>query len=80
MPGIQPADVQELLEHGVQFFEALYASGLGKHTLTQANYYQKRLDRAHVRHLSAIRTLAQIRKMGPAVQINIAQQQINSAS
>ncbi len=64
----------------VQFFEALYASGLGKHTLTQANYYQKRLDRAHVRHLSAIRTLAQIRKMGPAVQINIAQQQINSAS
>ena len=44
------------------------------------NAYQKLLDRAHGLHLSAIRMLAQIRKMGPAVQINIAQQQINSAS
>ena len=35
--------------------------------LYSINYYQKRLDRSHVRHLSAIRTLAQIRKMGPAV-------------
>jgi hypothetical protein len=64
----------------VQLFEGLYASGLGKHNLAQANYFQKRLDRAHGRHLSAIRTLAQIRKMGPAVQINIAEKQINSAS
>jgi hypothetical protein len=63
----------------VQLFEGLYASGLGKHALTQDNYYQKRLDRAHGRHLSAIRTLAQIRKMGPAVQINIAEKQINTA-
>ena len=56
----------------VQLFEGHYASGLGKHTLAQGNYYQKRLDRAHRNHLSAIRTLAQIRKMGPAaVQINI---------
>jgi hypothetical protein len=65
----------------VQLFEGLYASSLGKHTLlAQANYYQKRLDRAHGRHLSAIRALAQIRKMGPAVQIiNIAEKQINTA-
>jgi len=63
----------------VQLFEALYASGLGKHALTQGNYYQKRLDRAHGRHLSAVRTLAQIRKMGPAVQINIAEKQLNTA-
>jgi hypothetical protein len=62
----------------VQLFEGLYASGLGKHALAQGNYYQKRLDRAHGRHLSAIRTLAQIRKMGPAVQINIAEKQINT--
>jgi hypothetical protein len=63
----------------VQLFESLYASGLGKHTLAQGNYYQKRLDRAHKNHLSAIRTLAQIRKMGPAaVQINIAEQQVNT--
>ena len=63
----------------VQLFESLYATNLGKHTLAQGNYYQKRLDRTHRNHLSAIRTLAQIRKMGPAaVQINIAEQQINT--
>jgi hypothetical protein len=62
----------------VQLFESLYATGLGKHTLAQSNYYQKRLDRAHRNHLSAIRTLAHIRKMGPVVQINIAEQQINT--
>ena len=63
----------------MQLLEGHYASGLGKHTLAQGNYYQKRLDRTHRNHLSAIRTLAQIRKMGPAaVQINIAEQQINT--
>jgi len=51
----------------VQLFESLYATNLGKHTLAQGNYYQKRLDRTHRNHLSAIRTLAQIRKMRPAV-------------
>jgi hypothetical protein len=39
----------------VQLFEGLYVSGIGKHTLSQGNYYQKRLDRAHTNHLSAIR-------------------------
>ena len=63
----------------VQLFEALYAANLGDLTLNQANYHQKRLDRAHRNHLSAIRTLAQIRKLGPAVQINIAEKQINTA-
>jgi hypothetical protein len=52
---------------------------LGKYTLAQGNYYQKRLDRAHRNQLSAMRTLAQIRKVGPAaVQINIAEKQINT--
>jgi hypothetical protein len=62
----------------VQLFESLNASSLSKHTLAQGNYYQKRLDRAHRNHLSAIRTLGQIRKMGPVVQINIAEKQINT--
>jgi hypothetical protein len=48
-------------------------------TLSQDEHRQKRLDKAHRRHLSAIRTLAQIRKLGPAVQINIAEKQINTA-
>lgn len=62
----------------VQLFESLYATNFGKLTINQGNYHQKRLDRAHRNHLSAIRTLAQIRKMGPAMQINIAEKQINT--
>jgi hypothetical protein len=63
----------------VQFFEGVYATSVFKNmTLAQDNDYQKRLDRTYRRHLSAIRTLAQIRKLGPAVQINIAEKQINT--
>ena len=47
--------------------------------LSQGDHYQRRFDGAHRDHLSAIRTLAQIRKLAPAVQINIAQKQINTA-
>ena len=39
----------------------------------------KILESATRRHLAAIRTLAQIRKLGTAVQINIAEKQINTA-
>ena len=63
----------------LQLFEALYSTSLGNLNLSQGNYHQKRLDRAHRNHLSAIRTLAQIRKLAPAVQINIAEKQINQA-
>ena len=48
-------------------------------TIAQAEYHQKGLDRTYRRHLSAIRMLAQIRKMGSAVQINIAEKQINTS-
>jgi hypothetical protein len=64
----------------IQLFEGLYASSMFKSmTLAQGSYYQKRLDHTYRRHLSAIRTLAQIRKLGPAVQINIAEKQINTS-
>jgi hypothetical protein len=65
----------------VQLFEALYAKNMRKLTIPQAEHHQKRLDRAHRRHLSAIRALAQIRKLlkGTAItQINIADKQINT--
>ncbi len=42
------------------------------------DYLQRRLDGAHRRYLSAIRTLAQVRRL-PAVQVNIAEQQVNVA-
>jgi len=64
----------------LQYYEAIYAQNLSKFTITQSEYHQRRIDKAHRRYLSAIRTLAQIRKLGPAVQINIAEKQINTAS
>jgi hypothetical protein len=63
----------------VQLFSGFYAFGLKSGTITQDEHRQKRVDRAHRRHLSAVRALAQIRKMGPAVQINIAEKQVNTA-
>jgi hypothetical protein len=62
----------------VNLFSGLYAAGMKSGTLSQDEHRQKRLDRAHQRHLSAVRALAQIRKMGPAVQINIGKKQINT--
>lgn len=63
----------------VQCYETLYAQNVKKLTMAQGEHHQKRIDRAHNRYLSAVRALAQIRKMGPAVQINIAEKQINTA-
>ena len=42
-----------------------------------ARHFERRLNGAHRRYLRAIETLARVRKMGPALQINIADQQIN---
>ncbi len=63
----------------VQIFESACVSDLKNLATSQAAYHQRHLDRAHGRHLSAIRTLAQIRKLGSAFQINIADKQINAA-
>ncbi len=85
--GENPSPLERLLAERVvatwlqiQLFEGLYASGMfTSMTIAQGNYYQKRLDWTYKRHLSAIRMLAQIRKLGPAVQINIAEKQINTS-
>lgn len=43
------------------------------YTFREGEYFQRCLDRAQRRYLSAIKTLAQIRKLGlPALQVNIA--------
>ena len=84
--GDNPSPLEQLLAERIvltwlqiQLFEDLYASGMSKSmTIAQGNYRQKMIDQAHRRHLSAIRTLAQIRKLGPAVQINIAEKQVNT--
>jgi hypothetical protein len=83
--GENPSPLERLLAERVvatwlqvQLFDAYYAVGMKGGTIIQDEFRQKRLDRAHRRHLSAVRTLAQIRKLGPAVQINIAEKQINT--
>jgi hypothetical protein len=63
----------------LQHAEIVYAQNLGNLSIPQNEYHQRRLDRLHRRYLSSVKSLAQIRKMGPAIQINVAKQQINTA-
>lgn len=53
----------------------------GSISLEAVRRYQNWLDSAQKRYLSAIKTLALIRKLGvPAIQVNIAEKQINTMS
>jgi hypothetical protein len=46
----------------------------------QSEFHQRRIDRVHKRLMSTLRTLAAVRKLAqPAVQINLARQQVNVA-
>ena len=46
----------------------------------QGEYWQEAQDRAQRRYLAAMRTLAQVRRLlTPAVQVKIAEKQINVA-
>lgn len=47
-------------------------------TIRQADFHHRRIDAAHRRYLSSLRTLAQVRKLDlPAVQINLGGNQVN---
>jgi hypothetical protein len=49
-------------------------------TWKAGEYYQRRMDHSHKRYLSALKTLAQVRKLAvPVLQINIAKKQTNIA-
>ncbi|MFN8474898.1 MAG: hypothetical protein U0822_22110 [Anaerolineae bacterium] len=67
----------------LQYAETVYAQNMGDLTIRQADFHQRRLDRAHARYLSAIKTLSQVRRlMQPPLQVNIAaegSQQVNVA-
>jgi hypothetical protein len=89
--GKDPSPLERLLVERVvaswfslQYFEAIYAQNIRKLTIQQSEYQQKRIDHAHRRHLSAVRMLAQVRKLlkgrTTVAQINIAEKQINTAS
>ena len=84
--GENPSPLERLLSERIavcwlelQYFQAIYSQNMGKLTITQSDYHQRRIDKAHRRYIGSIKALAQIRKLGPAVQINIADKQINTA-
>lgn len=67
----------------LHYAELIYDQELPKLSLDQDDHHQKRLDRLHKRYLSAMRSLAQVRKLlKPKVaQINIGEkQQINTGA
>lgn len=56
----------------VRFVEINYAQARD-YTSRAGDYYERCIDRAQRRYLAAIKTLAQVRKLGlPAMQVNIA--------
>ena len=88
LAGPSPTPVERMLVERVTacwlqlyYFETLYAQGLdGGVTQQWSEYHQRRIDRAQRRYLSAIKALVQVRRLlGPMVQLNIAEKQINVA-
>lgn len=60
--------------------EAIYV-GKDSMALTLATFYQRSISAAHKRYLSAIKTLAVVRKLAvPVLQVNIARKQVNVAA
>ena len=65
----------------VYHVDAQYAQSLGEITFEEAEYLQRRTDRAHRRFLSAVKALAQVRRLlGTSVQLNVGVNQVNIAS
>ena len=62
----------------VQWYDHLYINS-DNLALDLGDYCQRRQDRAHKRLLSAIKALAQVRRLAlPVIQLNIAGQQVNT--
>jgi hypothetical protein len=87
LSGPSPAPVERLLVERVvacwlqvHYADAIYSQGLENFSMEQAEHHQRRMDGAHRRYLSALRTLALVRKLAlPVLQVNIARKQVNVA-
>ena len=75
------AETATLSWFALRLFEATYVSSSQSEdglTIKQAEFHLRRIDRAHRRLLSTLKTLATIRRLAlPALQINVASQQVN---
>lgn len=62
----------------LQYAELIYVQNMGDLSLHQAEFQQRRIDRAQKRFLAAIKALAVVRRLQlPLVQVNIAEKQMN---
>ena len=87
LEGPNPSPIERLLvDRVVACWLQVQDADLGyaemkKCSFAQAEFHLKRQDRAHRRFLSAMKTLATVRKMAlPAIQVNIGENQVNVAN
>jgi hypothetical protein len=86
LEGPNPTPIERLLAERaslcwfiVHWYENAYANASGWN-ISQADFQHRKIDKAHARFLSAVRTLAQVRKLAlPTLQVNIAKNQVNLA-
>ncbi len=85
LAGANPPPVERLMAeravacwHHLHHLEHIVASKESM-SIPLAQYYQKSIDRAHRRYLTALKTLAGVRKLGITVQLNIARRRVNVA-
>jgi hypothetical protein len=86
LEGPDPTPIERLLAERaslcwfiVHWYETACANSSGW-TIAQADLQHRKIDKAHSRFLSALRTLAQVRKLAlPTLQVNIARNQVNVA-
>jgi hypothetical protein len=85
LEGPNPTPIERLLAERASvcwfiahWYENTFEQTVSRSTIAQADFQQRKIDRAHARFLSAVRTLAQVRKLAlPALQLNIAENQVN---
>jgi hypothetical protein len=86
LEGPNPTPIERLLAERASlcwqianWYESRFIDSGGNMTIGQADYHQRRIDRAHRRFLSAVETLARVRKLAlPSLMVNIARnQQVN---
>jgi hypothetical protein len=64
--------------HEAQYADTIKSEGM---SLAHSEHAQRRIDQAHRRFLSTIKTLATVRRLAlPALQINVARQQVNQVN
>ncbi len=89
-PGPRPSPIESVLAetaatcwfafrmHEAQYAGNITADGM---SLAQSEHAQRRMDRAHRRFLSTVKTLAAVRRLAvPVLQINVARQQVNQVN